>query len=114
MEWLHFGWFLLVHAEDGFMYASSTSKIIQNNLQSNMNNTNTLWSSSYVEDHIESQVYPHGFQYVRRFWAKQGGQLKGSFDHKVFHLKFRYNGWVYALISGSFLEKTIVHTKSTL
>jgi hypothetical protein len=59
--------------ENGFMFVNSTSEIIQGGLQSIMNNTNTLWSSSCAANHIESPSYPHGFKYVKRSWTKQGG-----------------------------------------
>jgi hypothetical protein len=49
------------------MFVGSTSKIIQGDLQRIMNNTNTLWSSSYVAYHIESQVTPMGFSMLEDF-----------------------------------------------
>jgi hypothetical protein len=58
------------------MFAGSTSEIIQGDLQSIMNNTNTLWSSSYATNHIESQITPMGSNMLEDFETNKEGNSK--------------------------------------
>jgi hypothetical protein len=66
------------------MFVGSTSEIIQGDLQSIMNNTNTLWSSSYATNHIESQVTPMGSNMLEDFETNKEDNSKALLIAKFF------------------------------